>query len=244
MLFRSPLSIGHLTNLVSLSLSMNQINGHIPLEIGHLTNLNSLFLDSNQVNGSIPPEIGNMTNLEGLYINNNNLIGSIPSDLPLLNFIDLSYNTISGEIPSKLEDSQTLKLLDLSCNNLTGNIPDLSYSVKEVNFSHNFFHGRIPDGYLNYTPSAFIGNKDLCGDVKGFPPCPSNNRSIVHKIKFFVPLIAFTMFLLVGYFFRSRCQVRKMSSESRETKNGDLFSIWNYDGKIAYEDIIDRKSVV
>ena len=23
------------------------------------------------------------------------------------------------------------------------------------------------------------------------------------------------------------------------TKNGDLFSIWNYDGKIAYEDIIE-----
>ena len=111
-----------------------------------------------------------------------------------------------------------------------------------MNFSHNSFHGQIPYGYLNYlnyTPSAFIGNKDLCGDVKGFPPCPSNNRSIVHKIKFFVPLIAFTMFLLLGYFFHSQCRVRKMSSESSETKNGDFFSIWNYDGKIAYEDIIE-----
>uniref|UniRef100_A0A2N9FYV5 non-specific serine/threonine protein kinase n=1 Tax=Fagus sylvatica TaxID=28930 RepID=A0A2N9FYV5_FAGSY len=34
-------------------------------------------------------------------------------------------------------------------------------------------------------------------------------------------------------------QLEKIESESRETKNGDLFSIWNYDGKIAYEDIIE-----
>ncbi|KAI9082460.1 hypothetical protein K1719_035603 [Acacia pycnantha] len=27
--------------------------------------------------------------------------------------------------------------------------------------------------------------------------------------------------------------------ETRETRNGNLFSIWNYDGKIAYEDIIE-----
>ncbi|KAM4078599.1 hypothetical protein ACB094_09G050800 [Castanea mollissima] len=249
-----PSSLGHLTNLISLSLDWNQVNGSIPLEIGnmknlkdlhlnnnnivgpipltigHLTSLQTLSLSGNQISGSIPKEIANCKWLSKLLLSHNYLTGSIPSqisDLPLLNFIDLSYNTISGEIPSKLGDSQTLKFLDLSCNNLTGNIPDLSASINEVNFSHN----------------SFNGNKDLCGDVKGFPPClpssPSNNRSTVHQIKFLVPLIAFTMFLLPGSFFRSQCRVRKMSSVSRETKNGDLFSIWNYDEKIAYEDIIE-----
>ena len=30
-----------------------------------------------------------------------------------------------------------------------------------------------------------------------------------------------------------------IQSQSRGTKNWDLFSIWNYDGKIAYKDIIE-----
>ena len=241
-----PNLIGDMEHLRYFNLSNNKIVGQVPSIIGQLTYLETLSLSWNQISGSIPKEIADCKWLSELFLSHNCLTGSIPSqisDLQLLNAIDLSYNTISGEIPFKLGDSQPLKLLDLSCNNLTGNIPDLSASIIEVNFSHNSFHGRIPDGYLNYAPSTFIGNKDLCGDVKGFPPClpssPSKSRSIVHQIKFFVPLIAFTMFLLLGYFFRSQCRVRKMSSESRETKNGDLFSIWNYDGKIAYEDIIE-----
>ena len=32
--------------------------------------------------------------------------------------------------------------------------------------------------------------------------------------------------------------VSKTQYEGRATKNGDLFSIWTFDGKIAYEDII------
>ncbi|KAK7840866.1 mdis1-interacting receptor like kinase 2 [Quercus suber] len=241
-----PNLIGNMDHLRHFNLSNNKIVGQVPSIIGQLTELETLSLSWNQISGSIPKEISDCKGLSELLLSHNNLTGSIPSqisDLQHLNAIDLSYNTLSGEIPFKPGDSQPLKLLDLSCNNLTGNIPDLSASVKEVNFSHNSFHGRIPDGYLNYTPATFIGNKDLCDDVKGFPPClpssPSKSRSIVQQIKFFVPLIAFTMFLLLGYFFGSQCRVRKMPSESRETKNGDLFSIWNYDGKIAYEDIIE-----
>ncbi|XP_030924985.1 MDIS1-interacting receptor like kinase 2-like [Quercus lobata] len=240
-----PPEIGNMTNLEDLHLNNNNIVGPIPLTIGHLTSLQTLSLSGNQISGSIPKEIAGCKRLSELELSHNHLTGSLPSqisDLQFLNATDLSYNTISGEIPFKLGDSQTLKFLNLSNNNLTGNIPDLSHSVTEVNFSHNSFHGQIPDMcgyYYTCAPSNFIGNKDLCGDVEGFPPCPSNNRSIVHQIKFFVPLLAFTTFLLLRYFFRSRCRVRKMSSESRETKNGDLFSIWNYDGKIAYEDIIE-----
>ena len=47
------------------------------------------------------------------------------------------------------------------------------------------------------------------------------------------------MLLLFGCFFFSRCGVKKTKFVSRETKDVDLFSIWNYDGKIAYEDIIE-----
>ncbi|KAJ7950975.1 putative Receptor protein kinase [Quillaja saponaria] len=41
--------------------------------------------------------------------------------------------------------------------------------------------------------------------------------------------------ILFGY----EIKKKKIKYEETTTKNGDLFSIWNYDGKIAYEDIIE-----
>ncbi|KAF5475689.1 hypothetical protein F2P56_007467, partial [Juglans regia] len=37
----------------------------------------------------------------------------------------------------------------------------------------------------------------------------------------------------------SRCAFKKNQIEFRRSKNGNIFSIWNYDGHIAYEDIIE-----
>ncbi|GMY13607.1 MDIS1-interacting receptor like kinase 2-like isoform X6 [Fagus crenata] len=248
-----PIQISDLYMLNNLDLSYNNLNGSIPQSIGQLTDLETLSFSWNQISGSIPHHLAHCSRLKDLSLSHNYLTGSIPSQigdhLHLLNAFDLSYNTISGEIPFEPGNSPPLNLLDLSYNNLTGNIPDLSVSIKKVNFSYNSFHGQIPNSYLHCTPYTFIGNKDLCGDIKGFLPClpssprfpssPRNSRSIVHSIKFVVPLSSFIVLLLVGCFFLSRFGVRKIESESRETKNGDLFSIWNYDGKIAYEDIIE-----
>ena len=71
-----------------------------------------------------------------------------------------------------------------------------------------------------------MGNKDLCGDIEGFPPClpspsqgPHNNRSIVHQLKFLVFSFLFVLVILRGVFlFRSR--VKKTKSNPMETKNG------------------------
>ncbi|GMY13603.1 MDIS1-interacting receptor like kinase 2-like isoform X6 [Fagus crenata] len=233
-------------NLEYLDLSYNKFNGSVAHIIGNMEQLRYFNLCNNKIVGEVPSNIGQLTALETFSLSHNYLTGSIPTqfgDLQLLNTLDLSHNTFSGEIPSTLGHSQPLNHLDLSCNNLTGSISHFLVSIKEVNFSYNSFHGQIPNDYLYNKPSAFIGNKDLCGGIKGFPHCvpssPRNSRSIVHSIKFVVPLISFIVLLLVGCFFLSRYGVRKIESESRETKNGDLFSIWNYDGKIAYEDIIE-----
>ncbi|XP_042942864.1 MDIS1-interacting receptor like kinase 2-like [Carya illinoinensis] len=45
--------------------------------------------------------------------------------------------------------------------------------------------------------------------------------------------------LLGGGILLSRCVFKKNQIESRASKNGNIFSIWNYDGHIAYEDIIE-----
>ncbi|KAK7860823.1 putative lrr receptor-like serine/threonine-protein kinase [Quercus suber] len=221
--------------LVYLDLSYNNLSGFIPRTITHLTNLETLSLDWNQITGSIPMEITDCSSLKHLSLSHNYLTGNIRSligyYLRFLNAIDLSHNNISGDIPFELWDSPSLELLDFSYNNLNRN---------------KLFIQFIPNGYLNCTPYTFIGNKDVCGDIKGFPPCipnspnssPNNNKSIVHQIKIVVPLSFFLVFLLLGCIFLSRRGDMKTKSDSSEPKNGDLFSIWNYDGKIAYEDII------
>ncbi|KAK4604024.1 hypothetical protein RGQ29_012507 [Quercus rubra] len=55
-----------------------------------------------------------------------------------------------------------------------------------------------------------------------------------------LPLTILFVLLLLWCFFYSQCWViGKTESNPSGTKNGDLFSIWNFDGKIAYEDIIE-----
>ena len=263
-----PLEIGNMKNLKLLSLKDNKLIGPIPSSLGHLTNLTELDLHSNQINSSIPPEIGNMKNLSYLYLSNNRITGKIPSticysnqlsklildwnqisgSIPIeianchsLNTLTLSHNYLTQTIPSQIGGPCSIHWIDLSYNNLTGKIPPFLKKLY-VNLSYNSLEGQIPDVFKNYSYDTLIGNKGLCGDIKSFPPClsssPNKNTSVDYKIKILVPLSFFLVLSLLGYFFIYQCGVRKIESESKETKNGDIFSIWNYDGKIAYEDII------
>ncbi|KAF5475938.1 hypothetical protein F2P56_007692 [Juglans regia] len=240
-----PTSLVHLTNLKCLHLSLNQINGSIPSEIGSLKNLTTLYLSLNMLIGPIPTTLGHLTNLKYLTLRYNKINGSIPSEigmLKILNFLNLSHNFISGEIPSALGTIAPLWILDLSYNNLTGNIPSFLIGIQRLNLSHNSLEGQIPDGYaLYHTSNTLNGNKDLCGQFKIFPPCPKSKKSIVTKIETFAPITIFLGFLVIGGggILLSRCMFKKNQIESRGLKNGNIFSIWNYDGHIAYEDIIE-----
>jgi len=183
--------------------------------------LKELYLQSNEINGSIPPELGN---------------------LHLLENINLSHNFISGEAPVELGFIDNLQSLDISYNNLTGNIPNSYSSIQTISLLYNSLTGPIPTYFHQYdTLATLIGNKYLCGDFMGFPPCPpTRNKSIVTKAKICVPIAISLGFLIVGGFLLCRRMVKKPQFESRkETKLGNLFSIWNYDGHIAYEDIIE-----
>ncbi|KAK8334997.1 hypothetical protein V6Z12_A09G024300, partial [Gossypium hirsutum] len=260
-----PSSLLHLPNLMDLTIASNHLEGPIPHEIESLNALKYLNLSDNKLSGPIPSQIGNLSNLRSLILANNNLSGRIPLQISGLSLyeLDLSHNIISGDIPSQLNfqnysqniflshnlllgvipsqfgNLTDLSSLDLSWNNLTGTIPEFPFYVGNLNLSFNSLRGQISDGLLHFAPETFIGNKDLCGSIQGFRPCPSSpnhNLSIV----ILVPNLLFfvSTFVLVIFILFRRYRAKALKSDPSPTKNGDLFCIWNFDGKIAFEDII------
>ncbi|KAB1228079.1 hypothetical protein CJ030_MR4G024759 [Morella rubra] len=152
-----------------------------------------------------------------------------------------------GYIAPEIGKLKNLISLSLSNNALTGQIPStfghLTIQIREVDLSYNCLTGPIPD--FDYPTSVtLIGNKDLCGKFSGFRPCHQSFGGRGHqsfggrKIIIFVPIAIFFGFVVLGSLFLSQCFVKKTPFQARQTKDGNFFSIWNYDGSIAYEDII------
>ncbi|XP_031478360.1 MDIS1-interacting receptor like kinase 2-like [Nymphaea colorata] len=251
-----PRGIGELSFLLKMDLSNNQISGGIPFEIGRLTKLQELDLSSNNLQGPIPEELGNCDELILLKVSNNSLSGTIPFQIgnlaQLQILLDLSNNMLMGSIPAQLGKLNYLERLNLSHNKLVGTIPSSlagMLSLTSVDLSFNNLTGPLPNNpaFLNASAESFIGNLDLCGGL-ALQPCkpPSVGKSHMKSQKFLsiiIPVVAvlILIFLLIGIYkvWQKAMQRHDKRSILAETNHGkDLFSIWNYDGKLAYEDIV------
>jgi len=169
-----------------------------------------------------------------LNLRENRFGGFIPSkigDLRSLWILDLSSNDLIGKIPVELENLGRLSHLDLHNNSLSGSIPTFKNNtlLVHLNLSYNHLKGPIPDNLKATFPNtSFMGNE-------------ANRRrsSVVHYMTMFVPLATiFISFTVLGLCFLFRGGTKSKQSETTQ-KNGDFLSIWNYDGRIAYEDIIN-----
>ena len=89
-----PPTLGNMTKLVRIELSLNSLSGNIPPELANLPNLQHLWVNGNALSGDLPPELANLTNLLQLSVAGNpNLSGALPlalADLPVrtLHFAD------------------------------------------------------------------------------------------------------------------------------------------------------------
>ncbi|XP_034684080.1 MDIS1-interacting receptor like kinase 2-like [Vitis riparia] len=116
-------------------------------------------------------------------------------------------------------------------------------SLEYLDLTYNYLEGYVP--FKLHLPSlfqAFEHNEGLCGDTKyGIPPCRKRNRITI--IIIMVISLCSTLVLssiIFGVLLIWRRKTRKLQpKEATTTQNGDIFSIWDYDGKIAYEDIIE-----
>ncbi|KAL4395172.1 hypothetical protein S83_005458 [Arachis hypogaea] len=222
-----PPSMGQLDKLKFLSLGSNHIEGPIPIELEHLVNLEVLDLSHNKISGVIPSWIGQLSRLSILDVSNNRLEGPIPFGiLNHCNYVQLSNNSISGSLPSQIGN---LSYLDLSYNNLSGNIPVGIYSVSYLNISYNSFDS---DHQLcDFLKDSLIGNN---------PPCYSATHDhsspilAVIIVSILYGICISKVFVCLDFW----CPFQNESKDDNQRNNGDFVSIWNYDGKIAFKDII------
>ena len=131
-----PTEIGWLTQLTSVNLQADRLNGAIPTEIGRLTKIAFLNLNVNLLTSTIPMALGNLSGLTSLFLSSNQLIGTIPPELGnmvKLKYMDLSINELTGTVPSILGNLTQLSTLRLYGNSqLGGFIPSSLCSISAV----------------------------------------------------------------------------------------------------------------
>ncbi|CAL5022627.1 unnamed protein product [Urochloa decumbens] len=138
--------------------------------------------------------------------------------------------------------------MDLSRNNLSGAIPITFANLQQLcilNLSFNSLSGRFED---SFTPNAKVlldHNMDICGDPKyGLTPCDATELDKKHHIlkTSYALLLAFGFFCFICL--ATGCVTviyrrRKIAKDNSKNKSQDMVSIWNFDAKIAFQDIID-----
>ncbi|KAG2632788.1 hypothetical protein PVAP13_2NG127900 [Panicum virgatum] len=214
-------------NLQYLDMSANKLSGLIPQELRSCTKLVYLRINDNSLSGAIPLSIGNLVSLQIMFdVSNNKLTGRLPAELgnlALLEHLNLSHNQFVGSIPSSIGSMDGLSTVDVSYNRLEGALPT----------------GRV---FHNAPIRWFLHNKGLCGNLSGLPLCSSVPMMEHHKARFqyslvlaiSIPVCIAIMFLVFSV---SVILKRKRPQKTTATSTRDVLSVWNFDGKLAFEDI-------
>ncbi|KAG5525302.1 hypothetical protein RHGRI_031847 [Rhododendron griersonianum] len=248
-----PTKFGSLVSLFDLKLNDNQLSGNIPPEVGHLAKLVTVNLAANKLSGSIPRELGDCMRLLKLSLSNNRLGENIPLELGHLHgleSLDLSDNLLLGKIPEQIGALQMLETLNLSHNELSGFIPtsfDNMVALSSVDISNNQLEGPLPHikAFQEAPFESHQGNKGLCGNATGLKACQLHGVPRKKEKKgvllIVLPIFGFLLLSLtvLGLFLSICKKMKSTTNEPIQANTPNLFSIWSYDGKMVYENIIE-----
>ena len=149
-----------LTNLKTISLNTNSLEGTLGEGFAKFQNMERLLLDANF--GPIPEEIGSLNNLTILDLGANEFTGRIPNtlyDLSSLEVLVLSTNNLDGPLSSDIRKMRTLKELNLQSNQFSGEIPTelgLLTDLTSLILGFNLFTGTIPSELALLTNLLFL----------------------------------------------------------------------------------------
>ncbi|XP_057808905.1 MDIS1-interacting receptor like kinase 2-like [Salvia miltiorrhiza] len=233
-----PLSLSNLTNLQLLDISENNISSAIPSGIGYLQQLIVLDLSYNSISGSLPSTMIQLTRLEFLKLDFNKLVGVFEAGLqmlPSIKAIGLSWNTIEGRIPFEFGDAANAQFLniDLSHNHLCGRVPESLSHLDRIDLSYNRLEGRIPlDIWRKFPEESFFGNSEL------HPPNEAKypRNAVIVVVTVFGCVFLFSSGLILTFYLRRKAA--SAATPHDDQRHGDIFKIWNFDGNIAHQDII------
>jgi Leucine-rich repeat (LRR) protein len=246
-----PAELSNLANLFLLNLSKNKLSGNIPPEFGLMKNLQYLDISANKLSGSIPRELGTCTKIISLRINDNNLSGHLPTTIGRLRgiqmLLDVSNNKLMGKLPAELGNLVMLEVLNLSHNQFDGSIPSSigsMVSLSTLDVSYNDLEGPLSTGRLfqNASVKWFLHNKGLCGNISGLPACSSTPIKEYHKARILRLLLVACIPVCIVIILSIVALVvilhkRRTSQIIAVTNTRDVLSVWNFDGKLVFEDI-------
>ncbi|GLJ16077.1 hypothetical protein SUGI_0267670 [Cryptomeria japonica] len=163
-----------LTNLQSLDLSFNRLNGSISTVVPKICDkLTLLNLSSNNFTGSVTEDHLNCTYLKAVDLSENELVGPVWAGFGNMEEVLLCCNNFTGPIPVKaFNESCSLRKLDLSDNLLTGPIPENISNCRDLvllDLSQNELFAKIPSqfGLLENLNTLVLRNDNLSSDIPG-----------------------------------------------------------------------------
>lgn len=222
-------------NVLKLVLQNMDLSGTLDVTpLAGLRDLKSISFMDNGFEGGMP-DVGRFVWMRALYLSGNRLSGKIDHGefdrMLALSRVHLSRNKFVGRIPDSLVGVARLTELMLDGNNFDGTIPEFRQLGLRVNFSNNDLEGPIPMALRTSNPTAFRGNKNLCGPplwnpcesttiVVSSSPTPDDNPGI-NLFQLIVILAVLSPLAVAGLFFLI-LQCRRRLTESSSSSDKDL----------------------